>query len=67
MCFPLWGGVRFQLSVVWCVTLGESCLGNMVRKRAAGREPQGREPCGRKAKGESMAGRVEKEAGESEI
>uniref|UniRef100_M3Z0N7 p125 n=4 Tax=Mustela putorius furo TaxID=9669 RepID=M3Z0N7_MUSPF len=43
-------------------SLGESCLGNMVRKRAAGREPQGREPCGRKAKGESMAGREEKEA-----
>ncbi|XP_022354038.1 DNA repair protein complementing XP-C cells isoform X1 [Enhydra lutris kenyoni] len=34
----------------------------MVRKRAAGREPQGREPCGRKAKGESMAGREKKEA-----
>lgn len=38
----------------------------MVRKRAARREPQGGEPCGRKAKGESVAGREEKEAGESE-
>ena len=38
----------------------------MVRKRAAGREPQGREPCGRKAKGKSTARREEKEAGESE-
>ena len=45
---------------------GESCLGKMVRKRAARREPQGGEPCGRKAKGESVAGREEKEAGESE-
>ncbi|XP_011278524.1 DNA repair protein complementing XP-C cells isoform X1 [Felis catus] len=34
----------------------------MVRKRAAGREPQGREPCGRKAKGKSTARREEKEA-----
>uniref|UniRef100_A0A452RRG2 p125 n=1 Tax=Ursus americanus TaxID=9643 RepID=A0A452RRG2_URSAM len=34
----------------------------MVRKRAARREPQGGEPCGRKAKGESVAGREEKEA-----
>nr|XP_025847332.1 DNA repair protein complementing XP-C cells isoform X2 [Vulpes vulpes] len=29
----------------------------MVRKRAAGREPQGRGPCGRKAKGKSTAAR----------
>lgn len=58
----IWAAARGLVRHAW----GESCPGNMARKRAAGSGRRGREPRGQKAKGESAARREQKEAGESE-
>lgn len=53
-----WAAARGLVRHAW----GESCPGNMARKRAAGSGRRGREPRGQKAKGESAARREQKEA-----